>query len=200
MEQYNIFVPEVPSKREELLKEVVKSKVVSMIRYDLEPKEQFLQEYGLDEKKAFSLSEGAFVIEFSNGISLGFSSDEEICSIITWAESYYDDHRNNQLKDEIDLFPIDSTDPKYSTSFFSSIINETLIKYEIIKQEPYSATFYNLPREVGLCLIFSNGSQMVISHQLTKEVPNDFTILEWGQIDAEIYQTLYKSSKFWKCE
>ena len=37
---------------------------------------------------AFSLSEGSLVIEFDNGISLGFSSDEEICSVITWAERY----------------------------------------------------------------------------------------------------------------
>lgn len=65
-----------------------------------------------------------------------------------------------------------------------------LVKYEILKQEPYSAAYYGLPRESGLCLMFSDGSQMVIAHQLTKEVPHDFTILEWGQIDEEVCRTL----------
>ena len=198
MEQYKIFIPEILSEREELLKKVIKSKVIRMIRYGLEPKEDFLCEYELDEEKAFSLSEGSLVIEFENGISLGFNSDEETCSIIMWAESYYGQYRNNQLKDDMELFPIDSKDEKYSTSFFSGIINQTLVKYEIIKQEPFSATFYGLPREVGLCLVFSNGSQMIISHQLTRAVSSNFTILEWNQIDEDIYQTLYKTSQFWK--
>lgn len=97
-----------------------------------------------------------------------------------------------------ELFPIFSNDTRFSEVIFSEINNQTLVKYEIIKQEPYSATYYALPRECSLCLIFSNGSQIVIAHQLTKKVPNNFAILEWRQIDKEIYQTLYKTSQFWK--
>lgn len=197
-ENSKYFIPEIPSKREELLKQVINSKVKKMIRYALDPIDEYLDEYELEEKEAFSLSEGALVIEFENGISLGFNSDEEISSIIVWAETYHGKQRSDQLRDDKELFPIFSNDTRFSEVIFSEINNQTLVKYEIIKQEPYSATYYGLPRECGLCLIFSNGSQIIMAHQLTNKVPNNFAILEWRQIDEEIYQTLYKTSQFWK--
>lgn len=198
MEANNFFELNIPTKNEELLKKVINSKVRGMVRYGLEPKENFSKEYGVDnEAKAFSLSEGALVMDFENGISLGFSSSDEIWSVLIWAEQYYGQYRKNQLKDATDLFPINATDKRYSTNFFSNIINQTLVRYEIIKQEPYHEKFCNLPREVGVVLEFSNKSQMIISHQLTKEVSDDFTILEWEQIDKEIYPMLYKTSQFW---
>ena len=61
-------------------------------------------------KKAFSLSEGVLVIEFSNNISLRFGSAEEIGSIIIRAERYYDSYPNEQIKDDIDFFSIDARD------------------------------------------------------------------------------------------
>ncbi len=42
-------------------------------------------------------------------------------------------------------------------------------------------------------LIFSNKSQIILSHQLTKQVPDNFTVLEWDQIDKDIYDRLYKN-------
>ncbi len=99
---------------------------------------------------------------------------------------------------EEDLFPIKADDKKYSTKFFASLIHETLIGFEIIKLEPHSPTYFALPREVGLVLIFSNKSQIILSHQLTKQVSEDFTVLEWEQIDrTDVYQRLYKTSCFW---
>lgn len=50
MEQYKFFIPGILSEREELLKKVMKSKVISMIKYGLEPKEKFACEYELDEE------------------------------------------------------------------------------------------------------------------------------------------------------
>ena len=41
------FIPEIPSKREELLKQVINSKVKKMIRYALDPIEEYLDEYEL---------------------------------------------------------------------------------------------------------------------------------------------------------
>ena len=84
----DVYEPDIISDKEGLIKSVINSKVNQLIRYGLEPKEDFSKEHGLDEKMAFSLSEGSLVIEFDNGISLGFSSDEEICSVIIWAERY----------------------------------------------------------------------------------------------------------------
>lgn len=195
----NVYEPDIISNKEELMKSVLNSKVRQLIRYGLEPKEEFFKEYNLDEKMAFSLSEGSLVIEFENGISLGFNSDEEICSIITWAEKYDGQYCPTQLRNAQDLFPIQANDLKYSTEFFANLLNKTLIRFEIIKQEPYSPTYYGLPREVGLVLVFSNASQIILSHQLTKLVSHDFTVLDWSQIDkTDIYQMLYKTSRFWE--
>lgn len=145
----------------------------------------------------FSLSEGALVIEFDNGTFLGFNSDEERCSVITWVERYEGRYGSEQLRNAEDLFPIKADDSKYSTKFFANLINKTLVGFEISKLEPYSPTYYTLPREVGLVLIFSNKSQLIISHQLTKQVPSNFTVLEWDQIDKNVYDRLYKTSRFW---
>ncbi|MDE7253468.1 MAG: hypothetical protein K2O32_11070 [Acetatifactor sp.] len=194
----NVYEPDIISDKEGLIRSVLNSKVSQLIRYGLEPKEYFSKEYyGLDEKMAFSLSEGALVIEFDNGTSLGFNSDEEICSVITWAERYEGRYGPEQLRNAEDLFPIKADDSKYSTEFFANLINKTLVGFEIIKLEPYSPTYYALPREVGLVLIFSNKSQIIISHQLTKQVPDNFTVLEWDQIDKNVYERLYKTSRFW---
>ena len=47
-------------------------------------------------------------------------------------------------------------------------------------------------------LVFSNGSQIIISHQLTKQVSHNFTVLTWDQIDkTDVYERLYKTSRFW---
>ena len=198
MANLNVYEPDIISDKEGLIKSVINSKVNQLIRYGLEPKEDFSKEYGLDEKMAFSLSEGSLVIEFDNGISLGFSSDEEICSVITWAERYEGQYCSEQLRNAEELFPINADDMKYSSSFFANLINKTLIGYEIIKQEPRRPNYYDLPREVGLVLVFSNESQIIISHQLTKQVSHNFTVLTWDQIDkTDVYERLYKTSRFW---
>lgn len=198
MTDFNVYEPDIISNKEGLIRSVLNSKVDQLIRYGLEPKEDFSKEYyGLDEKMAFSLSEGSLVIEFENGTSLGFNSDEEICSVITWAERYEGQYRPEPLRNAEDLFPIEADDRKYSTEFFANLINKTLIGFEIIKMEPYGPTFFDLPREVGLVLIFSNKSQIILSHQLTRQVPDNFTVLEWDQIDKDVYDRLYKTSRFW---
>lgn len=198
MTDYNIFEPDIVSRKEGLIRSVLNSKVNQLIRYGLEPKEDFSKVYGHDEKMAFSLSEGALVIEFENGTSLGFNSDEEIYSVITWAERCEGQYRFEQLKNAADLFPIKADDMKYSTEFFAELVNKTIVRYEILKLEPWSPTYYALPREVGLVLVFSNKSQIIVSHQLTKQVPDNFTVLEWNQIDkTDVYGRLYKTSRFW---
>ncbi len=195
---FNIYEPDIISNQEKLIRSALNSKVDQMIRYGIGPKEDFSKEYGLDENLAFSLSVGSLVIEFDNGTAIGFNSDEEICSVIAWAERYEEQYRSEQLRNAEDLFPIKADDKKYSTKFFASLIHETLIGFEIIKLEPHSPTYFALPREVGLVLIFSNKSQIILSHQLTKQVPEDFAVLEWEQIDRiDVYQRLYKTSRFW---
>ena len=77
MENFDVYESDIPSKKEDLLKSVLNQKVKQMIRYGLDPKENFSQEYELEDKMAFSLSESALVIEFENGTSLAFGSDEE---------------------------------------------------------------------------------------------------------------------------
>ncbi len=198
MTDSNIYEPDIISNQEKLIRSVLNSKVDQLIRYGISSKEDFSKEYELDENLAFSLSVGSLVIEFDNGTVIGFNSDEEIYSVITWAERYEGQYRLEQLRNAKDLFPIKADDKNYSTKFFANLIHETLIGFEIIKIESHSPTYFALPREVGLVLIFSNKSQMILSHQLTKQVPEDFTVLEWNQIDrTDVYQRIYKTSRFW---
>ena len=204
MENFDVYEYDILSKKEDLLRSVVNQKVNRMIRYGLEPKENFSQEYENEDKMAFSLSEGTLVIEFENGTFLAFNSEETKWSVYTWAERYKGLDRIVRhgecelLKDAKDIFPIMADDKKYSTEFFANIINQTLVRYEIIKQEPWAEVYYYLPREVGLILTFSNESQMILSHKLTTQVEGTFfAVLEWSQIDKEIFQTLYKPSRFW---
>lgn len=198
MIEKNYFEPDILSKREEIYNKLLNHRVVNMVRFGLEPKEMFSDIYNIsDAKSAFSLSEGALLLEFDNNTSIAFNSDEELCSIISWTEKFNGKYKENLLIEDSELFPINVNDISYSSSYFSEVINQKLVKFEIIKQEPFSATYYSLPREVGLILYFSNNSQIVISHQLTKRVSDNFTVLEFKDIDKDIYTTLYKMSKYW---
>ena len=148
MENFDVYEYDILSKREDLLRSVVNQKVNRMIRYGLEPKENFSQEYENEDKMAFSLSEGTLVIEFENGTFLAFNSEETKWSVYTWAERYKGRDRIVRhgecelLKDAKDIFPIMADDKKYSTEFFANIINQTLVRYEIIKQEPWAEVYY----------------------------------------------------------
>lgn len=49
----DIYKPDILSNKEGLIRRVLDHKVLKMIRYGLEPKENFLKEYCVDEKMAF---------------------------------------------------------------------------------------------------------------------------------------------------
>lgn len=191
------FDPDIISRRKELLDKVKNIPISNVFRYTLIPKENFLKEYHLPEKNAFALSEGAMSFEFENNITLGFNSDVDTSSIIVWLEKTKECKHVDLLEDDDELYLIDIKDSKYSTKYFSSIVGQRLTKYEIIKIETDNPKKWNHPREVGLVMHFSNNVEIILSHQLTKKVSDDFTILQWNEIDKDSYRKLYKMSEFW---
>ncbi len=192
------FEPSIPSDRKPLLDSVVGKKVKNLIRYSWWGKEDSANECGINKNEVFSLTTGPFCIAFEQDISIGFSSDVRVSSVVLWAEVYDGKESKDPMKNDQELFPIEACDQVYSEVHYKEIIGHSLTKYEIVKIETTNSLKWDHPREVGLVLFFSNGSEIVLSHQLTNKVSDDFTVLRWSQVNKdETYPLLYKMSEFW---
>lgn len=193
----NYFIDTLPSEKISLLDDLIGSKVTKMTRYSWWNKEESAIKCEINNKDVFSLTTGPIEIGFNSNILLGISSDVKRSSVVLWVEKYGKNKCDDLMEEDSDLFPIQADDSKFSIDFFKSILGKTFIKYEIIKRETNNPLQWDHPREAGLVLFFSNGSQLILAHQLSKEVSDDFTVLKWEQVDKEIYKSLYKMSRFW---
>jgi len=196
MEQ-KYYADSIPSEKFYLLDKLIGKKVTKMTRYSWWEKEQSAKECGISNENVFSLTVGPLGIEFDRNITIGVSSDIKRSSVILWVEKFENYKADDLMEEDSELFAVQANDKVFSNAFFASILESTLVKYKIIKVETTNPLNWDHPREVGLVLSFSNNHQMILSHQLTKEVSDDFTILEWENIDKDIYESLYKTSKFW---
>lgn len=196
--KHDFFESSFPSAKRNLLDLLIGKKVENLIRYSWWSKEDSATECEIDKKDVFSLTTGPFCIEFESNISIGFNSDVTVSSIILWAETIDGKETEDLMKNDKELFPIEAGDQEYSENYFKNIVGQSLIKYEIIKIETMNSLQWDHPREVGLVLFFSDNSHIVLSHQLTNEVSDDFTVICWDQINKDsIYPLLYKTSEFW---
>ncbi|MEO3943973.1 hypothetical protein [Gorillibacterium sp. CAU 1737] len=194
---HNVFESSFPSARRELLDRFVGKKVMNMIRYSWWNGEASAANCEIEKEDVFSLTVGPLCIEFESDLSIGFSSHVEISSITFWAETIDGEENPDLMKNDNELFPVEAADDEYSKVYFKNLVGHSITKYEIIKLETTNPLQWDHPREVGLIFYFSNGSQLVLAHQLTTVVPDDFTVLRWDQVSKEVYPQLYKMSEFW---
>ena len=194
----NFYESSFPSSRRSLLDLLIGKRVANLIRYSWWDREDSATECEINKKDVFSLTTGPFCIEFEPNISIGFSSNVKVSSIVLWAEAIDGEETDDLMKNDNELFPIEASDPEYSEDYFKNIVGHMLTGYEIVKIETTNSLQWDHPREVGLVLFFSNNSHIVLSHQLTNVVSDDFTVIRWDQVNKdEIYPLLYKMSEFW---
>lgn len=196
--EHHLLKSSYPSARRNLLDQLIGKKVEHLIRYSWWSKEDSAAECEIANKDVFSLTVGPLSIEFESNLSIGFSSDVEVSSIILWAETIDGEEAIDLMKNDHELFPVDAGDPEYSEDYYGDIVGCCLTKYEIVKIETMNSLQWDHPREVGLVLFFSNNSHIVLSHQLTNAVSDDFTVIRWDQVNKDkTYPLLYKMSEFW---
>ena len=186
----------IPTKATDLLDRLVNKKITKLIRYSWWNSETSAKECDIERCRVFSLTAGPLLIEFSNDISVGFSSKPSICSVEVWLEKDKENKREDLINNDKELFPIHAKDTIYSEKYFSNLIGSELLKYEIIKQEPINSLYWELPREVGIVLYFSNNSAIVVSHGL-HDNSDDFSVIKNEEIDKNIIGLLYKTSEYW---
>jgi len=147
----------------------------------------------IERCKVFSLTSGPLFIEFDTDVCVGFASQPSICSVELWLEKDKENKRSELLSNDKELFPVYAEDDIYSEEYFGELIGSELLKYEIIKMESPNSLYWELPREVGIALYFSNQSMILISHGL-HDNSDDFSVIKREQIDDSILDLLYKAN------
>ncbi|GIO86789.1 hypothetical protein J25TS5_37210 [Paenibacillus faecis] len=90
------FESSFPSAQRELLDLLIGKKIKNLIRYSWWCKEDSATECEINKKDVFSLTTGPLCIEFEPNISIGFSSNVKVSSIVLWAETI-DGEESNEL-------------------------------------------------------------------------------------------------------
>lgn len=179
----------IPSNRRELIGGVLKSKVSKMIRYSWcsaqEAAEEIEEMYDAKPKSTFRRTIGALVITLESGLTLGFSSQDSIASIIVWEAN----HSDFEDDEDDDFFPIDACDEIYSEREICQLIGKQVIEVSLLKREPQSALYVGLPCEAGLVLKFEDSSELIMSHDLSDNMDN-FSIVSRDEIPSEILRAI----------
>lgn len=161
----------------DILSKIIGKKILGLVRYSWWPKVEISNECRIENVKAFSLTAGPLAVIFEGGTTLGVASDPKINSIIVW----FDRENGNRnidptLDEDVDLFPIDSSESNYAEPFWSEFTNCVLVGLSIFKKKTMSIGEKELASEVGLCFHFNNGMKFIATHGLHNE-SDDFSVL-----------------------
>jgi len=196
----NLFDADVPSERQELLNKLMHRRVTKLIKYiagEGEP-ETTVKRLGLTNQDAFALVDGSLYIEFDSEIAVYVGTDDSLNSVCIGLEFENQIKREESLCDDPEFISVSANNQNYANPFFKEYVGKELLGYEIFKQVPPSVRHQNLPNEVALVLKFNGYPDIVLSHGLYHNKSIDFAVLQWEQVDKDVYQTLYKGCEFRK--
>lgn len=148
----------IPSSQEDLLRSTLGLKVKSVRRYEVN--DDYLD---LQADDLFTNAEGPLLIEFGNGLILGFGHQPSLNSVTVWLEQDAGGQRRKEgiLEDpDFTSFSIDSS--AASNMDASKILGQGVTSWEVQRSEQYSG----LPNEQALVLTLTNGEHLVIAHGL----------------------------------
>jgi hypothetical protein len=173
----------VPSEAAELLRSLIGQRLVKLVRYSWWPGAQVAQECGSAPSAAFSLTAGPLAMTFENGLTLGLASEPSLASVIVWQDRDVGGRaiREPTLDHDSELFPIDAADSEFSQPHWARLLNATLSGVSVLRRRPVNSLHADLPREVGLCLRFEGGLELLAAHGLHDD-SDDFAVVTLDQI------------------
>lgn len=170
------------SSKLDLLTPIIGEQIVEIIRYSWLAPQAATSQYGLSPGDCFSLTAGPLTIRFGNNLIIGFASDPSLASVICWTERDTNGTwRNERLDQDTELFPISATDNLYSAPKIKSVVGEILTSFTIWKRPSVNHQWDELPREVAIRFVTTNGHDLWLTHGLHDD-SDDFSVLEESRL------------------
>lgn len=173
----------VPSAAAEMLRSLIGKRLVGLARYSWWPGFEVGQQCGVVPSAAFSMTGGPLAMTFENGQAIGLASEPSLASVIVWLDRGVGGRaiREPTLDQDSELFPIDARDAEFSQPHWATLINTRLGGISVLKRRPFNALHVDLPCEVGLCLQFDGGQELLAVHGLHDD-SDDFAVVIREQI------------------
>ncbi|WP_164707439.1 hypothetical protein [Metapseudomonas otitidis] len=177
---------DVPSCAKKILYIIKGSTIKKAVRYSWWSPEESAKECDVKDSEVFSFTEGPLLIYLASGEVVGISSDESKSSVVVWLER---DLAGNVHEENIEgnreFFPVENNDKIYCSGVWRSVSGKSVREIFIIKRAPQSVSYNDLPNEVGLKLIMSDGCELVLCHQLFAKSSN-FSVSDGGALGSDV--------------
>ena len=182
-----ILAENIPSKLSKLLNSLIGRKLERLTRYSWYSEGEAIKEYKISKEEVFSLTAGPILIYFEDGLVIGASSNPSLNSVVIWVEKNEDNDCSDELiENDNELFPIDA---KNQRNFWSCLLGQSIVALNIIKRNTNNPKMTELPNEVGLFILMSNGYKFILSHGL-HDNSDDFSVIQEKQINEELLHQL----------
>lgn len=130
-------------------------------------------------------SGGPGTIQFDSDLIIGFNSDESKNSLICWVERLPSGEQafKELLSDRKEL-KIVFTSPNFIDSFWPSVVGAKVKSISLLKQEPQTVMYTDLPNEVGIIFTLDNQLKIAVVHSLSEHgvfsmIPENCILDKW---------------------
>ncbi len=202
MPSKSFFDEDTLSERIELIKKLINHRVTDLKRYSLERPDYVAKEieerFYLSSLEAmssvFRRTSGPILLTLDSGMIFGFGSIESEGSVSVWVER----DENGTCSEEASilnddkLYPIDASDTVYSEKIVQELLWKKISSAKILRNEDLYSIM-GVDATVGLSLVFENGQEIIISHNISSNI-DDFAIIFRHEIKTEIVERLQEFS------
>lgn len=114
-------------------------------------------------------SGGPGTIQFDSNLIIGFNSDESKNSLICWVERLPSGEQAfKELLSNRKELKIVFTSPNFIDSFWPSVVGAQVKSISLLKQEPKTVMYTDLPNEVGIIFTLDNQLKIAVVHSLSE--------------------------------
>lgn len=186
------YSPALPSQSALLFKSFLGKRLLSMRRYSLSPKDVAAVEGGIPFSRVFERTEGPLALTFEDGRVLGMAGDDSLNSVIVWLDrDEAGDPDFHPMDEDVDIFPVDSSDPIFSIAYWNAFVGDFLLGLSIIKENPVNPRLESRPCEVGLCLHWKKNGKFVVADGLGNGSLN-FGLMSWDAVQPKLGSRFYE--------
>ena len=177
-----------------LLKQLVGTRVTSLVHYSWWPKEEVPRECECAKNASFSVTAGPLAVGFEDGTLLGVGDQDGLNSVTVWLVRWRGKVVRSPptMDEDPDLFPIDARDPVYSTATFGDLVGRRLTALSVITLRGLGARYIVRPNEMGLCFSFEGGGRMVASHDLHAPSADLFAVIDFNDLPESTRRNMYE--------
>lgn len=172
------FVKDIPARHKTLLRQLVGAKIQRFTRYLYDKPAAVPVLYGIPPHRVFSYFSAPVVLQVADGLAMGVDVDTREASLVVWVLRTQDGRINPtaSLLPDPTLFPIECTDPDYSTTQIAALIGGVIDSVAVLECEPKNLTHALRARQVGIVLGLRDGRSCILSCGLHNG-SDDFSIL-----------------------